>query len=203
MSDDTELLKKIDAAAEAVNASLKIIETAKADHLPKCKVLGLALLELKQRYPKVTDFEAKLKECKYVKLSAAYDYMRLAGGRKTDGEILQAEREHREAAKLRKQKSRAKAVPKPKPEPAALPKAEPEVSVTEPHVTEIPIDDRRQAMADLATAELTTEEKSDDALVKWKKACEDYCNEMTEADLKNARVYFMEQRWRRKQKRAA
>jgi hypothetical protein len=52
--------------------------------------------------------------------------------------------------------------------------------------------------------ELTPEERSDEALVKWKRAYEEFCNEMTDADLKNARVYFMEQRWRRrKQKQAA
>jgi hypothetical protein len=44
--------------------------------------------------------------------------------------------------------------------------------------------------------ELTAEEKSDDALSAFTKACNDLCPLMSETDLKQARVYFMEQRWR-------
>jgi hypothetical protein len=172
MSDDTELLKKIDAAAEAVNAAEKIIVTAQAELVPKCKALGLALLELKKRYPKVVDFEAKLKQCRHVKLATAYDYMKLVGGRnfagKTDEEIRAAEQERREAARLRKQKSRAKPKPEPKP-----------VSVTKPDVTErsgeIDIDERRRQMAGL---DRPTEEKdkTSDALwlSKFAVACKAY-----------------------------
>jgi hypothetical protein len=165
MSDDTELLKKIDAAAEAVNASEKIIKTAQAEvetaqteHVPKCKALGLALLELKKLYPKVEDFEAKLKQCRHVKLSTAYDYMRLVGGRKTDEEIRQAEQERKEAARLRKQKSRSKP-PKPEPKP---------VSVTEPNVTErsgeIDIEEHKRRMAGL---DRPTEEKDKTSDAIW------------------------------------
>lgn len=186
MSDDTELLKKIDAAAEAVNAAEKVLATAQTEHVPKCKALGLALLELKKRYPKITDFEAKLKECRHVKLATAYDYMRLVGGRKTDEEIRQAEQERKEAARLRKRKSRAK----PKPEP---------VSVTKPDVTErsaeIDIEERQRQMAGL---ELTPKQRSCAALEEWMRACEIFCNQMTEADLKEAHAYFTARRWRQK-----
>lgn len=57
--------------------------------------------------------------------------------------------------------------------------------------------------AEAEAPELTPEERSDEALVKWKRACEEFCNDMTEADLKNARVYFMEQRWRRRKQKLA
>jgi hypothetical protein len=44
--------------------------------------------------------------------------------------------------------------------------------------------------------EQTPEQKSDDALAAFKAACNTQCPLMTEADLKQARVYFMEQRWK-------
>lgn len=39
-------------------------------------------------------------------------------------------------------------------------------------------------------------------LVQAKRACEEFCNEKMEAYLKNARVYFIEQRWRQKKQAA-
>ena len=154
----------------------------------------MLLLEARKLHPAVKDFEAFLKKVHGLGRSRAYDLLRLAGGRTTDDELKKDARDRKRKSREKQKETQNKELPKPEPKP---------ISVTEPHVTEIPIEDRRQAMADLATAEFTPEEKSDRALVKWKRACEDYCNEMTEADLKNARVYFMEQRWRRKQKRAA
>jgi len=44
--------------------------------------------------------------------------------------------------------------------------------------------------------ELTPEQKSADALAAFKAACNTECPLMTEADLKQARVYLMEQRWK-------
>ena len=44
--------------------------------------------------------------------------------------------------------------------------------------------------------ELRPEQKSDDALAAFKAACNTQCPLMTEADLKQARVYVMEQRWK-------
>ena len=53
-----------------------------------------------------------------------------------------------------------------------------------------------EALAPEPKHELTPEEKSDDALAAFKVACDTQCPLMTEADLKQARVYFMEQRWK-------
>jgi gamma-glutamyl phosphate reductase len=112
--NDTELLKKIDAAAQAANKTEQIVADAQADRLNKCKALGSLLIEAKKRHPKVADFEAFLKGAKHVKLSAAYDYMKLVGGRKTDEEIRKAERERREATRERVKKQRAnKKLPRP------------------------------------------------------------------------------------------
>jgi len=44
--------------------------------------------------------------------------------------------------------------------------------------------------------ELTPEQKSDDALAAFKAACDTQCPWMTKADLKQARIYLMEQRWK-------
>jgi hypothetical protein len=90
----------------------------------------------------VKDFEAFLKKVKGLKLSRAYDLLRLAGGRTTDEEL-------RKDARERKQKSRAKKRTPLKPTPALpkTPKADQKVfdspqeahavdSVTKPDVTE-------------------------------------------------------------------
>jgi hypothetical protein len=101
---DAELLKKIDAAAVVANKTEQTLADAQADRIAKCKALGTLLLEAKKRHPAVKDFEAFLKRAKHVKLSAAYEYMKLVGGRKTDEEIRKAEREQREQRRLNKQK---------------------------------------------------------------------------------------------------
>ena len=44
--------------------------------------------------------------------------------------------------------------------------------------------------------ELTAEEKSDDALTAFKKACETYLPLVSDADLKKARIYFMGGKWK-------
>jgi hypothetical protein len=44
--------------------------------------------------------------------------------------------------------------------------------------------------------ELTAEEKSHDALTAFKKACETYLPLVSDADLKKARIYFMEGKWK-------
>jgi hypothetical protein len=126
--NDAELLKKIDTAAQAANKTEQTVADAHADRLAKCKALGTLLLEAKKRHPQVKDFEAFLSRAKHVKLSAAYDYMKLVGGRKTDEEIRRAERARREEQRARKQKSRNKL---PRPEPEGL-------SVTSLQVTESP-----------------------------------------------------------------
>jgi hypothetical protein len=77
------------------------------------------LLEAKKRHPKVKDFKAFLKGVNGLKLSRAYDLLRLAGGRTTDEELRQDARE-----RVRKHRAKKK-LPKP-------------ISVTDPDVTESP-----------------------------------------------------------------
>jgi hypothetical protein len=124
MADNDEgLLGKINAAVAEHNAAERAVTTAQAELVSKSKVLGQLLLEAKKRHPKVADFEAFLNRVNGLKLSRAYDCMRIAGGRTTDEELRQDARE-------RKQKSRAKKkLPKPEPNPN---------SVTDPPVPESP-----------------------------------------------------------------
>jgi hypothetical protein len=59
-------------------------------------VLGTLLLEAKKLHPKVKDFEAYLKQVDGLKLSRAYDYLRIAGGRATDEELRKEARERKQ-----------------------------------------------------------------------------------------------------------
>jgi hypothetical protein len=108
------LLTKINAAVAAANEAEKTAETAKTEYVSRSKVVGGLLLEAKKLHPKVADFEAFLKRVDGLKLSRAYDYLRIAGGRSTDEEL-------RKDARERQQKSRDKKKlppkgPEPKPE---------------------------------------------------------------------------------------
>jgi hypothetical protein len=127
---DQALLDKINAAVTTANAAEHAAETAKAELVSRLRAVGELLLEAKERHPKVADFEAFLKRVDGLKLSRAYDAMRLAGGRTTDEQL-------RQEARDRQRKSRAKKAKLPP--PIRPTKAEPEpkpISVTEPHVTE-------------------------------------------------------------------
>ena len=55
----------------------------------------------------------------------------------------------------------------------------------------------------VAPRQLTAEELSDDALTGFKNACNKHCPIMSEADLKQARVYFMEAKWKPRPDRKA
>jgi hypothetical protein len=205
---DAQLLEMIDAAAKAANESGEAAAKAQEDRVAKCKATGYPLLELKRRYPKVKDFQAKLKECPNLIVrgrSTAYDYMRLVGGRKTDDQIAKAEQEKREAAKLRKRKSRA-ALPK----PARKAKVDPKISVTKPSVTDKtgetkrapgngkdPSESAKERMAEnaarFAEADLSLEERSDGLLKAFKEGeWADQYRKMLPADSKRARVFFNE-----------
>jgi hypothetical protein len=115
---DALLLTKINVAVKAANEAETSVTTAQAELVSRSKAVGLLLLEAKKLHPKVNDFEAYLKRVDGLKLSRAYDLLKLAGGRTTDAEL-------REEARNRKRKSRAK--PKTKPEP----KSKDSVTVTE------------------------------------------------------------------------
>jgi hypothetical protein len=119
----------------AANAAEQGVTAARDELLSGSKRVGVLLLEAKRLHPAVKDFEAFLKKVDGLKLSRAYDMLRLAGGRTTDEELKRDARE-------RQQKSRAKkltpdSVTEPmsrKPSaPASLPK-KPEP--TSPPVTE-------------------------------------------------------------------
>jgi hypothetical protein len=191
-----ELLEKINAAAQAVNESETAVAAAQADRVQKCKALGLLLLDAKKLYPKVKDFEAFLAQSKHVKLSAAYDYMRLVGGRKTDEEVEKAEQERRKEARLRKQKSRAKLLPKPAPK-RPEPEPEPKVSVTEANVTETAEASAEKRKAESADLDLSAEERaakrSAHYLAEFAVACRTYLPKITvEADRQKARLLVSE-----------
>ena len=146
MNADDVLLGKINKAVAAANAAEQKAKTAHDEHVSQSKIVGTLLLEAKKRHPKVAEFEKFLKRVDGLKLSRAYDYLRLAGGRVTDEEL-------REEARERKRKSRAKkklppqSSSRPKPEPMPL-----TLSVTYPNVTESPeitIEQRRAENARL------------------------------------------------------
>src|SRR5213080_498342 len=86
-TDKVVLLAKINAAVAEHNTAEQAVTTAQSEFVSKSKAVGLLLLEAKKRHPKVADFEAFLKLVDGLKLSRAYDLLRLAGGRTTDEEL--------------------------------------------------------------------------------------------------------------------
>jgi hypothetical protein len=127
---EVELLAKINEAVAAANEAETAVTTAQAELVSRSRAVGLLLLEAKKLHPAVADFETFLKQVHGLKLSRAYDLLRLAGGRTTDEELKKDARE-------RQQKSRAtnkRKLPRPTPAPK---KPEPKpISVTDPDVTE-------------------------------------------------------------------
>src|SRR6516225_11814489 len=123
MDSDKVLLDKINAAVADHNAAEQAVTTAQSELVSKSKVVGQLLLEAKKLHPKVKDFEAFLKQVKGLKLSRAYDLLRLAGGRTTDEELR---KETRDRVKKHREK---KKLPERNPKP---------VSVTDHDVTESP-----------------------------------------------------------------
>ena len=90
---DAELLAKINEAVAAVNEAETKVTTAQAELVSRSKTVGLLLLEAKKLHPAVKDFEAFIRKVQGLKLSRAYDCMRVAGGRTTDEEIGKATRD--------------------------------------------------------------------------------------------------------------
>jgi hypothetical protein len=117
---DAQLLVKLNKAVAAANEAEKTVTMAQGELVSTSKAVGLLLLEAKKLHPAVKEFHAFLARVDGLKLSRAYDLMRLAGGRATEEEIRKDTRDrvkkHRDAKKLPK-----------KPEP---------LSVTSDHVTE-------------------------------------------------------------------
>ena len=185
-SPDEELLLKLNVAVAAANEVEKTVETAKAELVSRSKVVGTLLLEAKTLHPAVGDFYAFLKRVDGLKLSRAYDLMRLAGGRVTDEELRQDARE-------RQQKSRAK-TKLPKPAPTLKPEPEPD-SVTDPPVTEsagASAEARKTVKPDADAKKKTDKESSARALAEFDFACHQYLPKMTEKDLRKAQRLFFE-----------
>jgi hypothetical protein len=114
-----QLLTKLNAAVRAANDAEAKVTTAQAELVSRSKAVGLLLLEAKKLHPKVKDFDAFLKKVKGLKLSRAYDMMKLAGGRTTDAELKKDARERQQKSRANKKKLPTPA-PKPKPEPLKL-----------------------------------------------------------------------------------
>jgi hypothetical protein len=191
---DDELLAKLNEAVAAANEAEQTVTTAQAELVSRSKTVGLLLLEAKKLHPAVKDFEAFLRRVDGLKLSRAYDLLRLAGGRVTDGEL-------RKEARDRQRKSRASKRKLPRPTPAPK-KPEPEpkpISVTEPNVTEsesteASAEQRKALNADLG---LSLEEKaarlSAHNLAEFVIACRMYLPKITiEADRQKARLLVSE-----------
>jgi hypothetical protein len=177
------LLDKINAAVRAANAAEETMTTAQAELVSRSKAVGLLLLEAKTLHPKVKDFEAFLKKVQGLKLSRAYDLLRLAGGRTTDAELKKDARE-------RKQRSRAA---KKKPTPPTLAEPMP-VSVTDPPVTETAEASAERPKAENADSpEEKAAKASADYLAAFTAACRMYLPKITiEADRQKARLLVSE-----------
>jgi hypothetical protein len=180
---DDALLTKINEAVAAANEAEKTVETAKTEFLSRSKTVGLLLLEAKKLHPKVNDFEAFLACVDGLKLSRAYDLMRLAGGRTTEEQIRKDTRE-------RVKKHRAKKLPKPTPTPKAEPKPDLKpISVTSGDVTETVeanAEKREAEYADFLNAQEQAAEMSAKALAEFTFACRTYLPKMVEADRQKA-----------------
>jgi hypothetical protein len=210
MNADEVLLGKINKAVAAANVLEKTAKATHDAHVSQSKEVGALLLEAKKLHPKVADFEAFLKRVDGLKLSRAYDYLRLAGGRVTDEEL-------REEARDRKRKSRAKKkLPAP---PPSLPKPEPTGKADSlrdiPHVTESPeisSEDRQRENARLDTRwdifKAEDEKGSADYLAEFKDACRHILWKITDrADQMSALAFvqstFKRAKEERKQRRSA
>jgi pyruvate/2-oxoglutarate dehydrogenase complex dihydrolipoamide acyltransferase (E2) component len=137
-----QLLEKLNAAVKAANeaeqtveTAVQTVETARSELVSRSKAVGLLLLEAKKLHPAVKDFEAFLKRVDALKLSRAYDLMKLAGGSTTDEELRKDARE-RQAKSRAKKKLPQPATPLPKPEPSKPKPERRKDSVTSEAVTE-------------------------------------------------------------------
>jgi outer membrane biosynthesis protein TonB len=189
-----ELLAKINEAVKAADDAQATLTTAQAELVLRSKTVGLLLLEAKKLHPAVKDFETFLKRVDGLKLSRAYDLLRLAGGRTTEDELKRDARE-------RKQRSRAsKKMPRPiptlkKPEPRPEP-----VSVTEPPVTETAEATAEKREPERKPAEQKTcgspeeahKQASTHALSQFEYACRHWLPRMTAADRRKARQLVLD-----------
>lgn len=182
LTNESVLLEKISAAVQAANTAEQSVAAAQTELVSRSRTLGLLLLEAKKLHPAVKEFEAFLKRVDGLKLSRAYDLLRLAGGRTTDEELRKEARERQ--AKSREQKKL------PKPEPT-LPKPEPGFRDTA-NVTESA--EESAANTDLAlTPAKRAARQSASALAEFSAACRTYLPKITvAADQQMARLLVSE-----------
>jgi hypothetical protein len=181
------LLKRITSAVNAANAAEQSLATAQAELVSRSKEIGSLLLEAKKLHPAVKDFEAFLKCVEGLKLSRAYDCMRIAGGRTTDEELKKDARERQRKSRASKRKL---------PRPAPTPKKPEPVSVTDPLVTESAPASAEKRKAINTDLDLTAEENAAKAsarnLAEFTVACRLYLPRMKEADQQKALLLVTE-----------
>jgi hypothetical protein len=175
MSDG--LLEEINAAVQAVNEAEQGVTTAQDELVSRSKKVGLLLLEAKRLHPKVKDFEAFLGKIEGLKLSRAYDLLRLAGGRTTDEELKKDARE-------RQAKSRAKK--KKLPSDVIDLEVENFRDVTESAEASA---ERRKADNAAAEAVVVHDLGNEEALAHFKQACDVWLPQLGAADLAAARSH--------------
>jgi hypothetical protein len=183
---DQALLDKLNAAVAEHNAAEKAHEATHVELVSRSKAVGLLLLEARKRHPKLADFEAFLKRVNGLKLSRAYDLLRLAGGRTTDEELRQDARERQRKSRAKKAKippsaRPATAEPKPKPDSVTTtPVTETPKTIPAPNrVTESPeisVEQRRRENANLG---MSAVEKSKQNLEWFSVACQEYLPKIT------------------------
>ena len=170
-SPGDELLSRLKMAVAVANDAEGKVTTAQSELVSRSKAVGVLLLEAKKMHPRVGAFEAFLKRVDGLKLSRAYDMMRLAGGRTTEEDLKKDARE-------RQQKSRdKKKIPKPEAKPESKPEPAPD-SVTSRK-------DDTQAVKGNASA------ASARALADFTYACRTYLPRMTEKDRQKAYEAFV------------
>jgi hypothetical protein len=187
---ERELVNKLKTAVAACNEAEASVSTAQAELVSRSKAVGVLLLEAKKLHPAVKDFEKFLKQVDGLKLSRAYDCMRIAGGRKTDEDIRKDTRD-----RVKRHREKKKKIPRPVPAPLPKPpKAEQKVydnpqeahavdSVTGADVTESKKPEERKVPQWMTTAEASSR-----ALAEFTFACQTYLPRITvDADREAAR----------------
>jgi hypothetical protein len=158
----------------------------------------------------------KAKYCPNLGRSRIYEILAIGFGRKTVEETRAASNErkmkHRKASATVRSTIHGTDGP---PTAVEIGNRESTIKATAPAGNDVDTDASSAAMkaahntADDAPAEagapvkveLTPEERSDDALTAFKQACQMHLPIMTEADRRQARVYFTENKWMPRQKR--
>jgi hypothetical protein len=204
-TDSDKLLTKINKAVAEANAVEKTMQAAQTELVSRSKAIGMLLLEAKKLHPAVKDFETFLKKVRGLKLSRAYDLLRLAGGRTTDEELR---KETRDRVKKHREK---KKLPERNPKPVSV--TDHDVTESPKRITESPevsAEERRAQMAALDVdlsippfldrsdeapapeqqAEFDRERQSRRALAEFVVACKRLLPLLVEADWTEAVCFF-------------